>query len=535
VTWSRNTLGDLEKRISRLKKDLEACRRKAIDPEQVRREELLRFKLSRVEDQRDLYWKQRAHVNWMKGGDRNTNFFHSAASERRRINKIKRLRKEDGSVVEEREAMKEVVTDYFSNLFTSRAGTRVDELLDHIGLRVSPEMNELLCKEFTADEVIEALESIGDLKAPGLDGMPSIFYKKCWEFVGEQVTNEVLNVLRGGPMPDGWNDTCMVLIPKTKNPDAMKDLRPISLCNVVYKLVSKVLANRLKQILPDIISPNQSAFVPGRLITDNILLAYECTHFMQNKRGGKEGFAAVKLDMSKAYDRVEWNFLERMMMKMGFDEMWVAKIMLCISTVTYQFRVNGEISDTIIPQRGLRQGDPLSPYLFLICAEGFSALLNGADEDGSLEGIQLCNGAPRFNHLLFADDSLVLIKANSECARNLQHILQLYEGCSGQTINFDKSSVMFSKNTPFSKRHEVLTQLNIRAEARTERYLGLPVYIGRSRTKTFAYIKDKVWKRIQGWMERFLSKAGKDILIKACAQAIPTFAMSCFDLTKTLM
>jgi hypothetical protein len=230
---------------------------------------------------------------------------HSAASERRRMNRIKRLRKDDGSVVEEEGAMKEVVTNYFMNLFSSNAGTRMEDLLGHVGPRVTQDMNELLCKEFRAEEVKEALESIGDLKAPGVDGMPSVFYKRSWEFVGEQVTSEVLNVLNGGPMPDGWNDTYVVLIPKTKNPKCMKDLRPISLCNVVYKLVSKVLANRLKQILPEVISPNQSAFVPGRLITDNILLAYKCTHYMKNKRKGKDGYAAVKLDMSKAYDRVE--------------------------------------------------------------------------------------------------------------------------------------------------------------------------------------------------------------------------------------
>jgi hypothetical protein len=103
----------------------------------------------------------------------------------------------------------------------------------------------------------------------------------------------------------GWNDTWVALIPKVKNPQSMKDLRPISLCNVVYKLVSKVLANRLKIILEDIIAPNQSAFVPGRLITDNVLLAHEVNHFMHNKRKGQVGYAAVKLDMSKAYDRVE--------------------------------------------------------------------------------------------------------------------------------------------------------------------------------------------------------------------------------------
>jgi hypothetical protein len=203
----------------------------------------------------------------------------------------------------------------------------------------------------------------------------------------------------------------------------MKDLRPISLCNVVYKLVSKVLANRLKLILPEIIAPNQSAFVPGRLITDNILLAYECTHYMKNKRSGNEGFAAIKLDMSKAYDRVEWKFVEAMMRRMGFDERWITLIMRCITSVRYQFKVNGSYTDAITPQRGLRQGDPISPYLFLICAEAFSSLLNKADLDGSLEGIRVCNEAPSFNHLLFADDSLVLIKATKASARTLQNIL----------------------------------------------------------------------------------------------------------------
>jgi hypothetical protein len=372
------------------------------------------------------------------------------------------------------------------------------------------------------------------MKAPGLDGMHSIFYKKLWDMVGDKVTEEVLAVLNGGPMPEGWNDTCVVLIPNNSNPESMKDLRPISLCNVVYKLISKILANRLKIILDEIIPPNQSAFVPGRLITDNILLAYECTHFVKNKMSGREGYAAVKLDMSKAYDRVEWAFVEKMVRKMGFTERRIELIMLCVTSVKYQVRVNGSLTDEIIRQRGLRRGDPLPPYLFLICAEGFSSLMNNAEVEGHLEGIQICNDAPRLNHLLFADDSLVLIKATSKSVRTLQNVLQLYEDCSGQTINFDKSSVMFSPNNRESRKQQVLNVLNIRAKARKEKCLWLPVFVVRSRTQTFEYIKEKIWTKIQGWMERVLSKAGKDIFIKAYAQAIPTFDMSCFDLTKTL-
>jgi hypothetical protein len=136
-------------------------------------------------------------------------------------------------------------------------------------------MNQHLLKDFTAEEVKEAMFSIGDLKAPGPDGMSAVFYKRHWHLVGDQITAEVLAILKGGGLPPEWNDTTVVLIPKVTSPEKMKDLRPISLCNVLYKVVSKMLANRLKLLLPDIIAPNQSAFVPGRLITDTILLAYE--------------------------------------------------------------------------------------------------------------------------------------------------------------------------------------------------------------------------------------------------------------------
>ena len=148
--------------------------------------------------------------------------------------------------------------------------------------------------------------------------------------MGAKVQEEVLAVLNGGIMPMGWNETTIVLIPKVKNPESLTQYRPTSLCNVLYKLISKVFANRMKGILPDLISPTQSAFVPGRMIADNVLLAYEITHLMHKKKGGRQGLVEVKLDMSKAYDRVEWRLLERMMLTMGFAATWVSLVEMCV-------------------------------------------------------------------------------------------------------------------------------------------------------------------------------------------------------------
>jgi hypothetical protein len=395
-------------------------------------------------------------------------------------------------------------------------------------------MNEGLMQDCSSEEIKAVLDGMGDLKAPGSDGMPALFYNKFWGITGNDVVREVKALLNGGDMPKGWNETVVVLIPKVPSPEKLNDLRPINLCNVVYKIASKVLSNRLKCILPNIISLNQSAFVPGRLIKDNVMLAYELTHYMQNRRKGLDEYAALKLDMSKSYDRVKWDFLRQMMLKLGFHQNWVKVVMNIVSTVTYRVKVNGDLTDEIIPERGLRQGDPLSLYHFLICAEAFSTLLNAAEERGVIKGVRVCPEAPSINHLLFADDSLLLFKIDDQSTSHLQHILSLYEDCSGKMINKDKCSVMFSSNTREGVRTNIMQSLDIRAEARNEKYLGLPIYMGKSKVQTFNCLKDRIWKRIQGWKEKLLSKAGKDVLIKAVAQSIPTYAMSCFDLTKTL-
>jgi hypothetical protein len=159
--------------------------------------------------------------------------------------------------------------------------------------------------------------------------------------------------------------------------------------------------------------------------------------------------------------------------------------------------------------------------------------MHHAEVINMIQGIRICNEAPSVTHLLFTDDSLILMRADTSNAKELQNVLDLYEACSGQQINKEKSSVFFSKNLSVPNRDKVKHALQLSSEARNERYLGLPIHIGCSKSKNFEFIKGKIWKHIQGWREKLLSMAGKEILIKAVAQAIPTYAMSCFDLTKS--
>ena len=260
---------------------------------------------------------------------------------------------------------------------------------------------------------------------------------------------------------------------------------------MLYKIYSKVLANRLKKLLPSIITEYQS-LTKDRLISNNILVAFETLHCLQNCKSGTHGFMALKLDKSKAYDGIDWNFLDKIMRKIGFNEQWINLIMRCVKIVSYLVLVNGEPCSMIHPTRGIRQGDPLSPFLFLLCTKGLNGLIKEAENNGDIHGFSLCWRGPKLTHLLFMDDSLLFCKATMEECGKVLEILNMYEVTLGQKVNRSKTGLFFSKFTSAEIRHGIKEALGVPEIMQYERYLGLPSFVGKGKKASFSYIKERV-------------------------------------------
>ena len=251
---------------------------------------------------------------------------------------------------------------------------------------------------------------------------------------------------------------------------------------------------------------------------------------MKNTCTGNTGFMALKLDMSKAYDRVEWLFLKKIILRMRFQESWVALIMECITTLSYSILVNGEPKGLIKPSRGLRRGDPLSPYLFLFYVEGLNAIIRGAALKGEIQSFSLCKRGPKITHLFFADDCLLFCRSTLAECEKIQELLSYYKAASGQMINKNKTTLFFSKNIDVQIQEAIKLSLQVPAIQHYEKYLGLPSFVGRGKKACFTQLKERIWAKMKGWKEKLLSQAGKEVMIKVVVQAIPTYFMSVFKL-----
>ena len=383
----------------------------------------LRREINNLLDDEELYWGQRSKAHWLRKGDKNTKFFHAQASERRKQNTISGLWNNNGVWSDENESLVQVATSYFEALYTTSNLSNIEETTTAILTRVIEKMNTELAKDFTREEMVAALKQIHPTKALGPNGMSAMFYQKYWSIISDSVVNIVLNVLNHNLLIGDLNKTNIALVPKTKNPKRMTKFRLISLCNVIYKLISKTVTNRLKALLPQLILENQSAFTSDLLITDNVLVAFELMHYLNHKTSGKDSIMAIKLNISKVFDQVEWSFVKSVMVRMGFNLKWINSIMQCITSVSYSVIINGVTYGNITPTRGLCQGDPLSLSLFLLYAEGLSSLIHDAARNQLINGLSVCRGYPKITHLFFTYDSILFYKISNSEYRELKKIL----------------------------------------------------------------------------------------------------------------
>jgi hypothetical protein len=278
---------------------------------------------------------------------------------------------------------------------------------------ISQEDNSYLCNILLKEEIKETLFSMNSNKCPGPNGLSSLFFKHYWSIVKSEVIAAVQNFFQSGRLLKQLNHTFIALIPKIDGASLMNQFRPIALCNVVYKIISKILASRLKTMLPKFISPWQGAFVLGRLIQDNSIIAFEVINAMKKSKR-KLGYIALKMDMEKAYDLMEWSFLLKIMEILGFNAQWISLINECISSPSFLILINGSPHGFFSSSRGLRQGDPLSPFFFIIGVEALSRVLSKSEAEGLFKGFPLTRQCPRVSHLLFVDDLIIFSRATME-------------------------------------------------------------------------------------------------------------------------
>jgi len=405
--WNRDVFGNIETTKKRILQEIEIldnqyCNKGLVVTERIKKAELVSC-LKETDKKLESLFRQKARISWLKNGDSCTKFFHSTLRWRRRRNEVKGV--EVGGIwSEEPSTVRYEAKKMFDNRFKARKDLGVR--LDAVEFKSLSESDNLgLLEGFTEKKIRDAVWQCEGSKSPGPDGFNFTFIKKSWEFVKEEVMAVMKQFHETGYIPKGCNASFIALVPKVKNPVNLEQYRPISLVGAIYKIISKVLAERIKKVLPLVIDECQSAFLKNRGILDSVLMANEVIEDI--RRGGRSGLC-LKVDFEKAYDSVRWEFLYDMLQKMGFHSKWISWIRGCLESASISVLVNGSPTEEFKPKRGLRQGDPLAPFLFLVVAEGLAGLVRQAMKANILSGLKIGRKKVEISILQFADDTLFL-------------------------------------------------------------------------------------------------------------------------------
>jgi len=440
--WNKDVFGHTDKiKLDIVKKIQELDMRDdedGLDENRIMERKDLLNQLQVINTRNESLLQQKSRALWIKQGDSNSKFFHASIKWRRMRNGIKGvLCQNSGSWVEEPNTVKEMVKEFYKNkmIVVDDIGVRLDnvefkKLFDHD--------NNFLTEPFDGKEIKEAIWNCDSHKSPGPDGITFSFIKNNWGLLEKDVEGVVNCFYREGKIPKGCNASFLTLIPKIENPQSLEEYRPISLVSCVYKFLTKLLANRIKKVIGKVVDGTQSAFLSNRGLLDSVLVVNEVIDEL--KRRKKSG-VVVKLDFEKAYDSVSWEFLFYIMRILGFCEKWIQWIRACLESASVSVLVNGSPTKEFKPSRGLRQGDPMTPFLFLIVAQGLAGLVNEAIRKNLLSGIKVGGKKVDVNLLQFDDNTLFVCESKVQNIICIKAILRCFELSSGLRVNYHKSKI----------------------------------------------------------------------------------------------
>lgn len=357
------------------------------------------------------------------------------------------------------------------------------------------------------------MNGIDNDKAPGLDGFGACFFKKAWHIIKQDVIATVQDFFRNNRMYRAVNCSSVTLIPKHKGAKEIKDYRPIACCSTLYKIISKILANRLSKVLGTIVGNNQAAFVKGQKIHNHILLTYELIKGYERKRISPRCF--MQMDIQKAYDTVDWNALEKILNEVGCPRQFTNWIMIAVSTVSYRFNVNGYKTEIMEARRGLRQGDPISPMLFVIVMECLNRYLYKMQKDGDFNYHPKCDKL-KITNLCFVDDLLLFSRGDKISVGMMMRAYESFSKATSLVVNPQKCRLFCAGIDAMTKR-EILEVSGFQEGQLPFKYLGVPVTSKKLSTIHYSPLIDKiVGKSSTGQHDSYLMQEGYSLSIALC-------------------
>ena len=429
--------------------------------------------LMEIYSKEEEFWRQRGSINWVLFGDANTAYFQAIANGRRRRCSIPLLW-EGGQLFQDPQAIRLLVDDFYKSLFQGRQRNGV-ALADHIWSRdqqISPEENATLLAPFDAAEVETFVKAMNPMSAPGPDGLPVRFFQAFWPMVKDIILDLFSEFSRGTLDMSRLNYGIISLIPKVPGAADIRQFRPITVLNVIFRILAKGYATRAALIAPRIHHPNQSAFTKGRYILDGILALHEIIHEVKSKHLRAVFF---KIDFHKAYDTVHWSFLREVLLKRGFDPHWVARVMQLVTSGRTAVNINGEVGPYFMTGQGVRQGDPISPFLFNLVVDALASILDLAKRAGHIRGICPHLVTPGgLTHLQYADDTIMMVEGSDEDIQNLKFLLLCFQEMSGLKINFHKSEA-FATGGDLESQLRAAHMMNCELGSIPIKYLGMPI------------------------------------------------------------